>query len=471
MASITYPGMPLLPLDQARLQELISNALNAAIRELKGIDVQGRRLEIFRPTNNGFTTYDLPAPDYRSKAVWDHIPLVCAVRESRELTDYLWSHGACEKTLTRDDAAVPPREAWERFVWGDLLHMPLEEILVRSAAESLVNDGAFTPWRVDEELVHEVSADIADTLCTGGRLIYAWCPLMWFQLEAAAADLELEPGVRIYRRQPARQCLFLTRYGREYIHDDYSHLMGDAMLEIKRRIGDASPNEVATSIADTLDRVKWALMIAVKSTEPIEEAPVVMRGPTGWRVRTLRRGQGFIGDSNERGKQYTKAIGEESASLLRLLERVQQKTGEIRSALWLFGRSCTASLARDVLLDAAVGLEMLLVPSAGDTGYRFTVHGLAIIEDEEPKTLEADLKKIYNLRSKAAHGTPRESEKDFVSMAPRARVLLAKAIRASARLIDSGELNIDPTKGDIGKAVEQLVKHRVVARATLPSST
>jgi hypothetical protein len=463
MVTINYPGTPVLPLDRVLLQELISCAIRAAIRQLKGLDVSGSRQEIVRATDSGFATYELPAPNYRSREVWNRIPAVCAAPESKALTAYLWSRGACEKSLTRDDAAVPTRDAWERFVWGDLLHMPLEEILYHAATESLVNDGTYVPWRVDDDLVGKVAADIADTLCTGGRSICAWCPLMWVHVDPGE-DLELEPGVRLRAWKPAGQFLFLTRYGREYTHDDYSHLMGDAVLEIKTRSGEGSANEIATNVADTLDRAKWALMIAEGSSEPLEESPVVIRGPGGWRGRTLRRGQGFIGNSQERVKRYSKKNGEAAASLLQLLDRVQQKTGEVRSALWLFGRACTASLARDALLDAAVGLEMLVVPNAGDSGYRFVVHGLAIIEDEEPGKLETDLKTIYKLRSKAAHGSPRQGEDDFVAAAPRARVLLAKAIHASARLIDSGLLDVVATKGDIGKAVEQLVKRRVISK-------
>ena len=86
--------------------------------------------------------------------------------------------------------------------------------------------------------------------------------------------------------------------------------------------------------------------------------------------------------------------------------------------------------------------------------------------------LEKELKEIYALRSKAAHGAAKDQSK-FEENAPVARYLLAKTIQAVIDLEESGELKITDTKGDIGKAVKNLVRERAARDSTifsLPSS-
>lgn len=170
--------------------------------------------------------------------------------------------------------------------------------------------------------------------------------------------------------------------------------------------------------------------MATSSSVPFEEGPVILRTPRGLWVPPLRRGDTTMkmGVRNLPRIALNEAAIETVQESLSSLAKARSSTRELDGILWLFGRCCNASLSRDVVLDAVIALEMMLVPTPGESRYRFGLHGAVLIEDESSDVLERDLKKLYALRSEAAHGAA-SSDKQFSEMAARSRVLLAKAIQ------------------------------------------
>ena len=63
----------------------------------------------------------------------------------------------------------------------------------------------------------------------------------------------------------------------------------------------------------------------------------------------------------------TPEIFQSAKVLLEAYAAARVTSEELDSVMFSFGRSCFASLPRDALLEAAIGLEMLLVPDAGDS--------------------------------------------------------------------------------------------------------
>src|SRR5206468_76821 len=131
----------------------------------------GAQWLVFRPAEQGWNSAYLPAPFYRKTEVWDEIAKIWKSSETDALTGYIWSRGALRKTLTRDGDEDPTREAWERFVWGDLVHRPMLDLLPMAAAEDLVRTGEYRPWRIDEQVIENAAADLTDEVCGQGRTI------------------------------------------------------------------------------------------------------------------------------------------------------------------------------------------------------------------------------------------------------------------------------------------------------------
>lgn len=151
-------------------------------------------------------------------------------------------------------------------------------------------------------------------------------------------------------------------------------------------------------------------------------------------------------------------LAQSTADWLVRIDSLGKATPDLKAILWFFGRSHLASAARDSLLDAAIGLESLLIPDPGESTYKFRLHGAALLSAVIQGDLDDDLKGIYDLRSRAAHGTARD--RDFERLAPRSRQMLAQAIAAAIQLFEGGELAPDANGGDIAKAIKGLVKKR-----------
>jgi hypothetical protein len=332
------------------------------------------------------------------------------------------------------------------------------------ATEDLVRTGSYEPWKIDANAIEAAAADIADNICLDKRTVLAWCPTIGLRIPDGEG-VELEPGIHINAWSAETRCVFLTRYHREYLDGDVTTWASHAVIQIVTNVGDLSENAPRMAVAATLDRIKWALSVAANKDAAILEGPVILRSPSGWHGDTLRRGDTLRWNRSIPTIDLTAETSMAAKTLLQQLRTATTHTRELDGALWLFGRACNASLPRDALLDAAIGLEMLLVPGPGEARYRFGLHGMALIADESPHTIEATLKRIYKLRSEAAHGDTNDLE-TFSEVASQARFLLARAVQSAVRLINAGELDVVTTNGDIGKAVEQLVKIRLAKSST-----
>ena len=104
---------------------------------------------------------------------------------------------------------------------------------------------------------------------------------------------------------------------------------------------------------------------------------------------------------------------------------------------------------------------MLLVSGAGESTYRFSLHGAALLGDGVEGKNVQELKKIYRARSGMAHGSM-AADVSSMQTAVTARRFLAEVIWAVVQRINDGSLEVGKTDGNIGKAVELLVQRLVL---------
>jgi hypothetical protein len=162
--------------------------------------------------------------------------------------------------------------------------------------------------------------------------------------------------------------------------------------------------------------------------------------------------------------------------VVRLRRHLQQLTVALRhypdlvDVLWLYDRAMLSNSSRDLLLEAAIGLERLLVQGSGENARRFRQYGAAIIYDANPPEVERNLKRIYNLRSKAAHEGGRHA-KAFEDLGILARSYLGRAIEGVTRLVAAS--SIAPSGRSINEAIEQYLISvmRTATQAALRAST
>jgi hypothetical protein len=445
-----------MPLKEDVLVPLLRAALLAAVRDLRQVTPALVTRMVYRPTANGWGGVTFPCPGYHSREVWDAISNIWNSEESAALTEYIWERGALKKELSIDGDAVPGKTGWARFVWGDLVHGPLLHLLEVALIDELTETGEYTPWRIRENEVLLASQEVARSLCRSGRHVRATCPIIGFHLEGDVDRLQLEPGISLCKMTDDRKRMLLSRFESEFVNEDMSSWASQVLFETDTVLPWGDDDQVGSFNARALDRLKWSAMITLATSSPCEEGPVILRGPAGWRGRTIRRGVVVGGN---RKLPYFPITGEVSKDLTAHIEafkRAEAVAPELAQALWHFGRACNAALARDIVLDSTIGLELLLVPDPGESTYKLSVHGLAILGPTVGGGVSGELVEIYRLRSEAAHGSS-TIERKFKELAPRARQLLAMALWAVAERINDGTLDVSATKGDVGKAVKAFV--------------
>jgi len=306
-------------------------------------------------------------------------------------------------------------------------------------------------------------------LSDGDLIVTATCPVRACRFPDDAEEFELEPGVFLepWRGGP-NQTVFLTRFHGEYVADD--DVLWDAHAALRMRLKLPTNVDAIASVGAVLDRFLWATTIAGKSGKAASLGSAVLRSatrhvrtvihrpPAPWLTSTVKP-LGWSEFRTMQGIHPDVRFLQRTKELLAVLRGASSVKADLDAGIWAFGRSCSAQSARDVLLEAAIGLERLLVSEGrGDFSYKFRLHGAALLP-EEPTAFD-DLNRVYDLRSKAAHGAVAKNPSSFEEMAPRARFLLARTIESIAVLLASGELVIAKDQ-NAAAAIATLVQKRV----------
>jgi hypothetical protein len=107
-----------------------------------------------------------------------------------------------------------------------------------------------------------------------------------------------------------------------------------------------------------------------------------------------------------------------------------------------------------------MGLDALLVPGGGEAKYRFCLHGATLLSNIGLDGEESyqTLKKLYELRSQAAHGRVSSEIEKF---APKSRKILALTLKVIVDFLISELLN--PQK-EIPVEVQNYVLRKAVSR-------
>ncbi len=449
------------------MTNLLDEAMHAARNTLSQLELPTIVTEITRPNQNGFASEDIHAPDY-IRIIWREIEKLAQLPESLSLTHYLWDSGALRKSMHRTDGSPVSRGAWELATWNELIHGPLRHLLHVTALEDLTA-GTHEPWRLDPTRRRTACSDIAQQYVRGRRTVRAECMVdMAFD---STQLIELEPGVTLKQLTLLEQCIHLTKYHREYSTDDIQSLFNRVRIEVTKTV-DGLENDAGTSaIAEAIDRAKWSICVAGHGAI-FKQGPIIIRGPGGSRGSTLRRQEYRLGATIS---YMTAKVADEdlvqASEALRALQQVTQGavSKRLHNAIWLFGRACTATLARDSLLDAVVGLDSLL-GAGSESRYRVSLHGATLLADSNSNIEEAfsNLHDMYGLRSGAAHSAGSE-ESQFTDLDTLSRQYLARVIDKIVRLINSKAVVVKSGE-QIPRALERWIRGLLARGLPQPSN-
>lgn len=476
--SETLPPTESRELDAERLKWLLEDALRATLDVMSEAEPSNSlNRPVYRPQKEGFRSEYISIP-YYSLSQDELTNNAIASSEVQALFGYLWDHGRVKKSIrpgsTQESWEGPTRESWDGLVFLDIIRTPLSQILRTAAINEAVSTGGITPWRLPDDALERVIDDLVWRICNGGCRYVARCLLA--SVEGEAGEVwELGEGTRLRFHTKEDRLKYLSQNTRNLpLHLGGRNRMWrqyPTILEIPRTISQSQLEEgptetikdtVSRQVGDAIDVIKWALMAATGQRTPLVEGEIFFECYSGGSLSSQINSHQLKRQDIQHSTVYDRPNDEELNTVRELLEhtpKVRHQSNAVDDALWHFGRSCLARLPRDQLLDAAIGLENLLI-CGHSSGYRLQLYGAAVMATtgDEAEALAERLKDVWKSRGKVAH----TSQKD-VDLAEEARHLLAKAVFSIMELVRDGELQ--PSQQNIPEEIQGRVLREVPFRA------
>ncbi|MCK4623526.1 MAG: hypothetical protein KAT62_15105 [Desulfuromonadales bacterium] len=443
----TFPEQEPLGLNPDHFKGLLSKAVKSYLEVLQQrYDLNSYPRRIFRHIDNKIKSEELLFPRYPSHLL-DWAETALEVGDIASFMEYVWGRGELRKTLTGPD---PQRRSWEWFVLLDVIHHPLFRVLTESAIEEAIDVGRITYWALDDQLFEKLLDEVTLECLQNKKKYVVQCPLGMIDGEKGNV-WELGENITLKFFTEREELSYLTRnHNKLHWHEKLTGLgLYVGILEIvssfeisKLRKGAPPKNGadlIEEQIADTVDAIKWALSSACGTSCSFVEGTITYEHILGGQF-VLTSPQ-FFRREDKNGGTVHRLTGERieiAKGFIEKIVRYRDLSLDLKQALWHWGRSSLADLDRDALLESIIGLESLLVPGSGDSRYRFGLHGAALLCTPHDNLEERarDLKKLYDRRSRIAHG----SRDAITSDANRGRRSLADAICAVIALLEAGVL-------------------------------
>jgi hypothetical protein len=432
---------------------------------LSDIKPDNRKQLICINENEGsFSTYEISFPNYRCDKVFNRVEEIWYNEEFIKLSDYLWDKNSYHLIIGGKNSK-PDKKDWARFVFLHIIHGPLLTILNNSGIKSYIKNRKIINWYIDKEIIGFYSELCVNHIIEKDNKEHSFhglCLIRNIEIKIPDIDfLEFNDTVKLKKLAIFDKCYINTLYHSELLWDDFvSPMFTSSYLLVKTNINtdnyhNVDKDYVADKIKENLDILKLSLFAISLKRVPINEGTCIVINNLEHRFFRFKR-QDHL---NYGTFEITNKNIDELKSKFNNLISFSKKHKEIDHAIWHFGRACIADLSRDILLESAIGLESLFVHGNGDSTYRFCLHGSSILGStyNETDTYKL-LNKIYQNRSKAAHG---EKLKEIDELSITARNLLCLAIDKIINLCNENVLNINEFRS-IPLAIQDYVKRKVI---------
>ncbi|MDR4499443.1 MAG: hypothetical protein MRK02_16220 [Candidatus Scalindua sp.] len=337
-------------LDSKELAKLIRKAIYRTLADLKKLSLPQKTCTVYRPDESSLGCYDIKSPSYREDVIWLRINKIWRSEESITLTDYIWKRGALKLTLTGQN---PDKDVWAFNTYHKLVREPLLVALESTTRERLVDYGAFEEWAVDEEKIEEAIRDAVNLYGKHRRFVTAFCPLSSLSLLPGTC-LEIAPDIKLKRWTPRNLSVFLSRHSHEFLWDDFKapyciEAIAEVSFSFKAR-KKVQQNSVTSMVQDLLDLLKWVLFVSLNQERPVAEGTCLIKCELDVRMGRFRRDENIGPSDCSLDKQTVNRCTE----LLQDFRSAAKQVPDLNKSLWHFGRSCVATLPRDIQLESAI---------------------------------------------------------------------------------------------------------------------
>lgn len=438
-------------IDTEKLIPLWRDVILEIIKRLQHVKPSTMMRRIFRPgQRSGYVGSHMPVPFYGE--IWKEADNA-AQEYGKGFLDYLVG---CGKPRLPPALQNADRAIRNRYIISQLISTPVMNIFQDNAIVELVRDGHFVPWVITQDQIINYVSKASSALKNDKVYIKVYCPLKGAKLEGQSS-IKLLENMYLKTYTSEEKCIFFSKYSNDFGLDGFSIPRGnllecDSIAEIEYDLGiGISKKKLVELISNDLDLAKLAVFILNDQDEPTEEGTCIIEsiGRDFYEIehRIKRQNARIIWHGDNSGIKTSGSpninIQEKDlprlVSIISVLKEQSHMHYEIQDAIWHFGRACLVPLPRDILLESVIGLDNILVPGSGDSSYRFKLHGAVLLANERETTSDVFniLDKLYNKRSRAAHGT---SGDESFENAMKARRYLSRAIFNIAKLYEKREL-------------------------------
>jgi len=461
-----FPDSEFKGLNHEKLKEHLQKVIHVYFDWLQSQEIPSKTKLICRTTDNGICCNDEQLPSYPrwlSKEAYE----ILKKEDVINFFQYLWNQGAIKRGYTGPNLT---RRTWEISLLNEFIHAPLVNTLNTNAVENAIDQKEGPIVEINQNLYEKLINELVLRICNKNHRFIATCPLAWIKGKSGQEyKLTEEISLKIYTER--ERAIYLTKHHYKVsvanVHSSLS--WSKAVLEITGYVNydegkgpDATKTkgEVAEEhFSSIIDCVKWAFFVAYKKNVQLLEGEVYYEDYLGGAFSP----SGFLRREDiSQGTTYI--INNETLVLIKklifLILKYTTISEDIRQAMWHWGRSCHYNLSRDILLESIIGLEGLLVANAGETRYKFGLHGALFISPRfgSKEEIARKLRVAYDGRSSIAHGS---KKKKRIKVHNDTREYLADAIYQIIELYEEEVLN--PAE-NVSKQIEKIILKNINIR-------
>lgn len=195
------------PVDENELSSILLDCIQKTVTKLSSITPPSRQRIIWRVQGTGYGSFYMQVPDYRAKIVWDEIGKI-RPETATELVNYLWD---CGKPRKRLSGPHPDKISWGEFVFLELVHNPILNMLEDSAMEQLIDSDSIKIWMIPNEQIKASVSRSVQRLSKGKTTVVAYCPLRGVKLKDVEA-ISLTKNVALRNYTQRERCVLLSKH-------------------------------------------------------------------------------------------------------------------------------------------------------------------------------------------------------------------------------------------------------------------
>jgi len=433
-------------LKQEELKKYLYQAYKNFLPYLQRGMTEYQTKNIYLPTEKGWNSYIIEIPTRYTSDFHDQIKKANGDGIFDNLINYLWKSRAITKEISGKDTP-PGKDAFRYFVVTmeiiPNLYNEIENSIIRKLIEN--NLKLSKPWISNKQLAR-----------LANKVAYQWVNkiktinVKFFprSLDIGEYDyLKLSECYSINGVTTKDICLYLSKYDEKILKEETfgeiplgGSIFNQGMIEIEFNVKRSLSNEkIIKRVQEKLNIFRLSIALVKFDTFSIGEGLIFINIDDPFNSDEIKR----LIRKQPNSWSSLKLNIENAEKLIDKIKKINKwsrESNDLKRAIWRFGRACSAETYEDQLVESIIGMEGLVIPNSGEVRYRFSTNSTYLLQtvDHDPENLYKEMKKLYDMRSKAVHG---ESDQEIKEQSDKAIKYFIKCIDRIISLLENNQIS------------------------------